>query len=129
MSEAKEEKGTDAAAPAAAAKPSGASGGGFDTQTKRSVQKIPLLKTRAGPRDGAEWVKRLKEEYAALIQYIKQNKENDNDWFTIKSDKNGHKWEGKCWYFYESVKYEFDLSFDVSLVCDDERRHAETHEE
>jgi hypothetical protein len=40
----------------------------IDDSTKRTVQKIPLLTTRAGPRDGEEWTKRLKEEYLALIQ-------------------------------------------------------------
>lgn len=40
----------------------------IDDDTKRTVQKIPLLVTRAGPRDGDNWTKRLKEEYLALIQ-------------------------------------------------------------
>lgn len=40
----------------------------IDDNTKRTVQKIPLLATRAGPRDGENWTKRLKEEYLALIQ-------------------------------------------------------------
>lgn len=40
----------------------------IDDDTKRTVQKIPLLATRAGPRDGENWTKRLKEEYLALIQ-------------------------------------------------------------
>ncbi|RLN05893.1 hypothetical protein BBJ28_00007591 [Nothophytophthora sp. Chile5] len=54
----------------------------IDENTKRTVQKIPLLATRAGPRDGEDWTKRLKEEYLALIQA-------DNDWFTIASNKAG----------------------------------------
>lgn len=41
--------------------------GGFDSSTKKIVQKIPLLSIRAGPRD-ADWKKRLKQEYKALIQ-------------------------------------------------------------
>ena len=88
----------------------------FDEQTKRIVSSLPLLKTRAGPRDGEAWTQRLKEEYQALIQYVKYNKENDNDWFTIKSDKTGTKWEGKCWYYYESAKYEFDVCFDMPVT-------------
>ena len=40
----------------------------IDDNTKSTVQKIPLLVTRAGPRDGEDWTKRLKEEYLALIQ-------------------------------------------------------------
>ena len=38
-----------------------------DEGTKRSLALIPLLKTKAGPRDGELWVQRLKEEYQALI--------------------------------------------------------------
>ena len=38
------------------------------------MQKIPLLTVKAGPRDGADWVERLKEELAALIKYVQINK-------------------------------------------------------
>ena len=61
----------------------------YDPSTRRTMQKIPLLSVRAGPRDGAAWVERLREEYGALIQYISMNKENDNDWFTLESDREG----------------------------------------
>ena len=46
------------------------------------MKKIPLLKTKAGPRD-EEWQARLKEELTSLIAYVKWNKSNDNDWFTV----------------------------------------------
>ena len=39
-----------------------------DVATKKTLAAIPLLKTKAGPRDGGEWVIRLKEEYQALIK-------------------------------------------------------------
>ena len=39
-----------------------------DANTKKTLATIPLLKTRAGPRDGDLWVDRLKEEYLSLIQ-------------------------------------------------------------
>ena len=39
-----------------------------DEATKRNLAQIPLLKTKAGPRDGEIWVNRLKEEYQSLIQ-------------------------------------------------------------
>ncbi len=39
-----------------------------DTGTKSALAKIPLLKTKAGPRDAELWVKRLKEEYQSLIK-------------------------------------------------------------
>jgi ufm1-conjugating enzyme 1 len=45
----------------------------IDEGTKNTVQKIPLLSTRAGPRDGVAWTKRLKEEYIALIQVTVMN--------------------------------------------------------
>ena len=51
------------------------------------VAAIPTLKTPAGPRDEENWGMRVKEEYIALIQYIKQNKERDNDWFKLQSNK------------------------------------------
>lgn len=36
--------------------------------TENVIRQIPLLSIRAGPRDGDEWTKRLKEEYLTLIQ-------------------------------------------------------------
>ena len=52
-----------------------------DAATKAAVGKIPILKTKAGPRDKEAWVARLKEEYMSLIQYVQNNKESDTDWF------------------------------------------------
>lgn len=46
--------------------PAGA--GVVDDSTKSTVAKIPLLSVRAGPRDGAEWINRLKQELNALIK-------------------------------------------------------------
>lgn len=47
----------------------------IDEVTKKTLNDIPLLKTKAGPRDGDLWVQRLKEEYQALIKvsYICHN--------------------------------------------------------
>ena len=39
-----------------------------DEGTKRALAQIPLLKTKASPRDGELWVQRLKEEYQSLIK-------------------------------------------------------------
>ena len=39
-----------------------------DEVTKKTLAAIPLLTTNSGPRDKENWVKRLKEEYAALIK-------------------------------------------------------------
>ena len=61
----------------------------YDASTVRTAQRIPMLSVRAGPRDGAPWRDRLKEEYKALIQYIRMNKENDNDWFVLSADDSG----------------------------------------
>ena len=41
---------------------------GPDEATKATVQKLPLLTVKAGPRDGDDWIARVKEEYMALIQ-------------------------------------------------------------
>ena len=87
----------------------------MDTQTKESVKRIPLLKTKAGPRDGAQWVARLKEEFASLIRYVEQNKEQDNHWFSLESNAQGTRWYGKCWTFYKNQKYEFDVEFDIPV--------------
>lgn len=156
----------------------------IDEGTKKVVQKIPLLTTRAGPRDGEAWVKRLKEarmrnyapwtlvrslsvvllfcwrccccmcgvqELAALIKYIQFNKAADNDWFLIESNKDGTQvrcllalpaawaggetitdtrafacwqWKGKCWYVYNLVKYEFDVSRRLPTHVHAARAHA-----
>ncbi|KAL5110929.1 Ubiquitin-fold modifier-conjugating enzyme 1 [Taenia crassiceps] len=82
---------------------------------KKTLAAIPLLKTRAGPRDGEDWVTRLKEEYTSLIKYVEHNKENDNHWFQIESNANGTRWSGKCWYIHEMRKYEFDVCFDIPV--------------
>ena len=88
----------------------------WDSNTLATVKKIPLLTVKAGPRDGEAWVSRLKEEYQALIGYVQSNKANDNDWFTISSNKEGTKWTGKCWYVHELIRYEFDLQFEVPVT-------------
>ena len=65
-----------------------------DAATKASVGKIPILKTKAGPRDKEAWVARLKEEYVSLIQYVQNNKESDTDWFRylkLQKPKNSEK--------------------------------------
>ena len=38
-----------------------------DAATKAEVAKIGVLKTKAGPRDGTDWVARLKEEYTRCV--------------------------------------------------------------
>lgn len=39
-----------------------------DESTRKTLSSIPLLQTKAGPRDKELWVNRLKEEYQALIK-------------------------------------------------------------
>jgi len=85
----------------------------WDSGTRDTVKKIPLLKTKAGPREKEAWGQRLKEELQALIKYIQQNKATDSDWFTITSNKEGTKWNGKCWYIHSLLKYEFPFEFEV----------------
>mmetsp|Transcript_30040 Transcript_30040/g.41591 ORF Transcript_30040/g.41591 Transcript_30040/m.41591 type:complete len:172 (-) Transcript_30040:73-588(-) len=88
----------------------------WDSTTRETVKKIPLLATKAGPRDGEAWNTRLKEEYKALIGYVQSNKANDSDWFTISSNKEGTKWTGKCWYIHNLLRYEFDLQFEIPVT-------------
>lgn len=61
-----------------------AADGGGDDAVLASTKKIPLLTVKAGPRDGEEWSKRLKEEYKSLIEYVKMNKEAGTDWFKVR---------------------------------------------
>lgn len=106
-----------------------------DEGTRKTLSSIPLLQTRAGPRDKDIWVQRLKEEYQALIKvnalfdrkvkvklfalfslkYVQNNKEAGNDWFRLESNKEGTKWFGKCWCMHNMLKYEFDVEFDVRV--------------
>lgn len=39
-----------------------------DESTRKTLSGIPLLQTRAGPREKDIWVQRLKEEYQSLIK-------------------------------------------------------------
>ena len=48
-----------------------------------------------------------------LIEYIRMNKQEDNDWFTIESNAEGTVWMGKCWIVHNLVKWEFDLRFEI----------------
>ncbi|EGC36812.1 hypothetical protein DICPUDRAFT_31269 [Dictyostelium purpureum] len=88
----------------------------MDNQTKQTVSQIPLLTTKAGPRDGDKWIERMKEEYTSLIKYVEINKKSDNDWFNIESNQMGTRWQGKCWYIYNFKKYEFDFEFDMPIT-------------
>lgn len=105
-----------------------------DEVTKKTLSNIPLLKTKASPRDGEQWRQRLKEELQALIQvetrlesieremkfeclilfkYVKNNKDADNDWFRLESNPEGTRWWGKAWTIQDMLRYEFDIEFDV----------------
>uniref|UniRef100_A0A1I8JA51 Ubiquitin-fold modifier-conjugating enzyme 1 n=1 Tax=Macrostomum lignano TaxID=282301 RepID=A0A1I8JA51_9PLAT len=87
-----------------------------DEATKKTLAAIPLLKTKAGPRDADLWVQRLKEEYQALIQYVQTNKQADNDWFRLESNQEGTRWFGKCWYYDQLKRYEFNVEFDIPVT-------------
>lgn len=43
-----------------------------DANTKKTLQNIPLLQTKASPRDKDLWIQRLKEEYQSLIKVKKR---------------------------------------------------------
>jgi ufm1-conjugating enzyme 1 len=85
------------------------------TAAAGSLSAIPLLSVAAGPRDGEAWVARLREEYGAIIAYVKANKAHDADWFTIASDKAGVRWTGRCWTFHNQLRYEVGFEFEVGV--------------
>ncbi|PIK47279.1 putative ubiquitin-fold modifier-conjugating enzyme 1-like [Apostichopus japonicus] len=87
-----------------------------DAATKKTLSGIPLLKTKAGPRDKDLWPTRLKEEYLSLIKYVENNKAADNDWFRLESSKDGTRWFGKCWHIQDLLKYEFEIEFDIPVT-------------
>lgn len=87
-----------------------------DEVTKKTLSNIPLLKTKASPRDGEQWRQRLKEELQALIQYVKNNKDGDNDWFRLESNPEGTRWWGKAWTIQDMLRYEFDIEFDIPVT-------------
>ncbi len=41
------------------------------------------------------------------VQYVKNNKEADNDWFRLESNKEGTRWWGKAWTIQDMLRYEF----------------------
>eukprot|EP01147_Barroeca_monosierra_P004112 gene4112-47_t len=87
-----------------------------DDATRKTLASIPLLRGKAGPRSGDAWRGRLKEEYISLIKYVKTNKESDNDWFRLESNKEGTRWFGKCWIVVDLLNYEFDIEFDIPVT-------------
>jgi len=45
------------------------------------------------------------------------NKQQDNDWLRLEaSNPLGTRWQGKCWFIYNYLKYEFDLEFDIPVT-------------
>ena len=72
-----------------------------DEGTKKTLALIPLLKTKAGPRDGELWVQRLKEEYQSLIAV--------RSYFVNVSDI-------KVFYYvasFSTVHYRFEVSIEL----------------
>ena len=63
----------------------------MESSIQTLAQKVPLLTVNAGPRDGAQWIERLKEEYTALSKYVQMNKATGDDWFQISADPTGTK--------------------------------------
>lgn len=49
-------------------------------------------------------------------QYVTLNKEGDRDWFHVECNKTGTRWSGKCWYYYEQIRYEFELEFEIPVT-------------
>lgn len=89
----------------------------MDDAIKEKGKQIPLLTVRAGPRDGDEWAKRLKEEYRALIAYVQLCKESQTEWFKIEAQNAaGTRWSGIVWIMHEFHRYELQLTFDIPVT-------------
>jgi ufm1-conjugating enzyme 1 len=74
---------------------------------------LPLFTSTSTPLESG-WEARLREEYVALIEYSKQAKEKQTDWFRIKaSDPQGLKWEGTCWQYVNHERFEFDFVLEL----------------
>merc|ERR1711865_283435 len=90
----------------------------IEEMESRIVKNIPPLTIHAGPRD-PEWPKRVMEEMKALMEYIQKSKKSDEDWFQVmpdKDDKTMTKWKGKCWYFLNNLKFNFDIEFEIPVT-------------
>ena len=59
---------------------------------------------------------RIIYRYMIQFRYITNNKEADNDWFRLESNKEGTRWFGKCWHYHNQLKYEFDVEFDIPVT-------------
>ena len=60
-------------------------------EIKQLLENIPLMKVVAGPLDKDKWKARQEEELRCLIALIRENKKNENDWFTIQCSPDGLK--------------------------------------
>ena len=114
-----------------------------DAATKKALSGIPLMKTKAGPRDKEvpslnwrpshisrcgqpdwkrniwDWSSKIRwygyaitlrsgqliqeQWYLYKTRYITNNKEADNDWFRLESNKEGTRWFGKCWHYHNQA--------------------------
>merc|ERR1712071_142755 len=87
----------------------------LEMSSKINIQ--PITKN-AGPTSPEEdWDERLGEELDALIDYQEQAKVDDRQWLQLEPvDEKGEKWEGKCWYFMDGVKYTFKVEFEIPAL-------------
>ncbi|KAK2197391.1 bifunctional Peptide chain release factor class I/Ubiquitin-conjugating enzyme-RWD-like/TBP domain superfamily/Peptide chain release factor/Ubiquitin-fold modifier-conjugating enzyme 1/Peptide chain release factor class I superfamily/TATA-box binding protein [Babesia duncani] len=99
----------------------------FTPSCKDTMSKlVQHCTSSAGPLDDKEqWEKRLEEEFDLLIQYITENRQSDNEWFTLDCDDSGrrfvlgpyqftNRWFGECWITIEHIKRKFALVIEVS---------------
>ncbi|KCV70331.1 hypothetical protein H696_02658 [Fonticula alba] len=87
----------------------------IDSQTKKEVEKVSLLTSRAGPLELDQWPNRLAEEYQSLIQLVNFNKESDADFFSIEANEAGTIWTGTAWHIHNSVRYSFAIELVLSI--------------
>ncbi|GIY73881.1 ubiquitin-fold modifier-conjugating enzyme 1 [Caerostris extrusa] len=56
------------------------------------------------------------DRFSIAVIYVQNNKDSDNDWFRLESNKDGTQWFGKCWHIHELMKYEFAIEFDIPVT-------------
>ena len=74
----------------------------------------PAAAAAAAADAASNWEARLKEEYRALIVYIKRCAAADAAWVKVAATgKDGVNWVGTCWWYHNNLRYEFVLQLEV----------------
>ena len=75
---------------------------------------LPALTVNAGPTE-VDWPARFKEELRAVIALVRQNKQRDEEWFTVTPESNGLRWNGRCWSYFKGLRYEVNFEIIIGV--------------